>query len=359
MSRLLHLHLERRIRRTAEAATLEFRPLQGPLNYRPGQFLTLLFHGSDGREIRRSYSLSSTPGLDLLPAITVKRVENGQVSRYLVEQAEIGALFESLPPAGNFTLPSEPSRFPAYVFIGGGSGISPLYGMIRHLLHFEAGLRVFLLYSNRDEESIIFRKELNELAERFPQRFRVIHLLSRPQRVATPAPLPNVQTLPVRLGNELLETLLRQIIGEDIPRAQYYLCGPRGILIKARMTLGYLKVPAEQVHRELFTVKKPRRPRRRYPDARVVLHLPWGVQALRVPSGKSILEAALDAGIPLPYSCRSGICTTCTATCTHGRVDMYTQEGFLDSDTGKGLALTCVGYPATPEVELRFPNLQP
>ncbi len=360
MSRLLHLQLERRIPRTEDAATLEFKPLSGPLAYRPGQFLTLLFHGPDGREMRRSYSLSSTPGLDLLPAITVKRVENGQVSRYLVEQAEVGALFESLPPAGQFTLPEEPGRWPVFVFIGGGSGISPLYGLLRHVLHFESTPRVLLLYSNRDEASIIFGKELNELARRFGERFRVVHLLSRPRNGDwAPAPPPNVHTLRARLGNELLENLLREHLCEEITRARYYLCGPRGILIKARMTLGYLQVPPEQVHREVFTVKEPPRPRKRYPEARVVLHLPAGPRPLLVPSGKSILEAALEAGIHLPFSCRSGICTTCSATCIRGRVDMYTQEGFLDSHTGKGLALTCVGYPATPDVELQFPNRTP
>ena len=346
-----------KIAETDRTVTLVLEPAHGSLTYRAGQFLTFLFGDLGATEIRRSYSLSSAPGIDAHPAVTVTKVTNGLVSRYLVDAVRPGDELTALPPAGRFVLDDAGGQPRDIFLIGGGSGITPLYSHLKYVLHREPQSRVVLIDANRDAGRLIFRRALTELAAAFPDQFTAIHYLSSPReelavlrREMAPARLRWG-----RLSNALIEELVRRHLHFPAERARFFLCGPPGLLVKTENTLGYLGFAAGQVHREVFTIKTVYRPdAERFPHSQV--HLVWGDRSYHFPvlPGQHILEAAQRAGLDLPYSCRSGSCTTCAAQCRAGKVEMYTQDGRQSSEETGGIVLTCVGYPLTPDVQLEM-----
>ncbi len=354
MTSFLQLRIREIIPETPRAKTIVLEPLSSDFRYRPGQFITLLFPQLGAPPLRRSYSMCTTPGIDEWPAITVKKVSNGQASRFLVDLARPGDLLRALPPAGQFTLAANPALQRDLFFFGGGSGITPLYALLRAFLHFEPRSRVCLLYANRNERSIIFRKQLQSLAAAFPDRFHCRHLLSDPADLAgfreTDAP---AECRWGRLSNQMVEEWVGRQARYDPARAEFFLCGPKGLMLKTEAALSFLKFRSEQLHKEIFTVKTAYRPHaERFPRSHVYLNWNGAEHHFTVPPGKTILEAAEAEGLTLPYSCRSGICTTCTARCQSGDVEMYTQEGKLDTGMTGGEVLTCVGFPLTEEVRL-------
>ncbi len=357
MKQRLPLQVTAKVSETARTTTLFLRPVDGPVAYRAGQFLTFLFGAPGDREIRRSYSLSSTPGVDTQLAVTVTKVANGAVSRYLVDEVEPGEVLTALPPAGRFVL-DEAGGQPRDIFlIGGGSGITPLFSLLKYVLHFEPQSRVVLIDANRDEDHIIFRRQLTALGRSYPGHLTILHYLSNPREglAALRQDLAPAILRWGRLSNALVEELVRQYSHYPPERARFFLCGPAGLLIKAENALGFMGFNAHQVKREVFTIKSAYRPTpERFPRCQVQLR--WGQQEYRFPvsPGQHILEAAQQAGIDLPYSCRSGSCTTCAAQCRSGKVEMYTQEGRHTSDEMGGLVLTCVGYPLTTHLQLEI-----
>lgn len=355
MSQRIQLRIADKIKETDLATTLILEPLGEEVSYRAGQFLTFIFDKLGPTQIRRSYSLSSAPGVDEHLAITVKKVPNGAVSRFLVDGARPGSVLEALLPAGQFTIETQREHPRDIFLIGGGSGITPLFSLLKYLLHHEPQSRVTLIDANRNEDHMIFRDRLVELARSYPYQLRILAFLSDPKQDLHRL---RVEMDPVelrwgRLSNALIEDLVVRNRRHPPERSRFFLCGPQGLLIKAENTLGFMGYTGEQVKREIFTVKTVFRPNPdRFPHSQVRLQLEGKQYQFPVLPGQHILEAAQRAGIDLPYSCLSGICTTCSAQCRLGEVEMYTQEGRLDTRSTHGLVLTCVGYPRTPVVKL-------
>ena len=179
-----------KIQETLNTTTLVLEPQRPIGNYLPGQFLTFIFNPDEPSEFRRSYSLSSTPGIDHLPTITVKKQANGQASGYLTEKVGVGDYLLALPPAGQFTLEAQPDASRDLFFFGAGSGITPLFSLIKYFLKYEPLSRLTLIDANRDEKAIIFNTQLHRLARDYADRFTCIHLLSDPKEdpAAIPAP---------------------------------------------------------------------------------------------------------------------------------------------------------------------------
>lgn len=354
MAHRLQLRVKEKIRETDRAVTLVLDPGPAPLPYRPGQFLTFLFSGFGDPAVRRSYSLCSAPGIDPDPAITVQKVPNGRVSRFLVDTVQPGDWLTALAPAGQFTLTPMPETARDLFFFGGGSGITPLYSLLRTFLREEPRSHIHLLFANRNERSVIFRNGLRNLSREYPERFHCLHLLSEPLNLhAFQAEVHPGRAAQGHLSNFLVEQFVRQESRLAGGRPEFFLCGPRGLMLKTEQTLGFLGYGPEQIHKEIFTVEKPFRPLAdRFPDARITLHVGERTAQFSLRAGETILEAARRSGWELPYSCLSGICTTCSVHCRSGKVEMYTQEGKTDTATTRGNVLTCVGYPVTPEVVL-------
>ncbi|MCO6490641.1 MAG: ferredoxin--NADP reductase [Phaeodactylibacter sp.] len=344
--------LEKRME-APDVASLVLQPTDNYFSYKPGQFLTLLLQ-FQGREIRRSYSLSSSPGVDPYPTITVKRKPNGQASSYLVENARPGDEITALPPAGQFVLPV-PQNHPHYLFmVAGGSGITPVFSIIKYALACTPRFQAVLVYANRDEKTLIFREELSHWLHLYPERFRAVLLLSNPGGdLSAIAEASRAQVVSGRLGNALLEELLQKNLPADASAVDFYLCGPPGLMLKSENALRFLGHPESRIHKEVFTVTPPfRPPAAHFPAGKAVLAVNGSESSFPVRAGQSVLEAAEEAGLDLPYSCRSGICTTCTARCLEGEVVMYLPEGPVSSQSTQGVIQTCVGYPATRKVRI-------
>lgn len=351
--RVTHIRPELGPASRPDAISYFLEPIDGrPVSYRPGQFLTLILPHPAGNQhspaVRRSYSLSSLPGEPL--RLTIKRVSNGELSRYLLDTLRVGDTLTSLWPAGRFVL--DETAVGDVVLLGAGSGITPLFGLLKQILLTDTSRRVTLLYSNTNEQRIIFRGELASLQEQYPARFRLIHLLSQPaDKLVSPGGSVRIG----RLNNVMLDRLLPELIGPSDPSAvQFYVCGPADYMRMVQFTLTFNGIKPEQVRRENFVAGPVAvaPPPLLAVDRVVMLRTGARETTIRVAAYKSILQAALDEGIALPYSCRGGRCSTCAARCVSGRVLMTINDVLTERDLSDGWVLTCTGYPESDNVVL-------
>ncbi|MDH5400249.1 MAG: FAD-binding oxidoreductase, partial [Cyclobacteriaceae bacterium] len=173
-----NLRVKEVVQETQDAITIRFEKPDKEITYRPGQFLTLILN-IEGKEVRRSYSFSSSPIVDDHMAITVKRVKNGLVSNYLADNMCAGEELRIMEPMGHFVLDEKATQKNVVMFAG-GSGITPLMSLLKSTLSQNSGTRVSLIYSNRNEQQIIFKEALHELEVKYHDRLKVIHVLEEP-----------------------------------------------------------------------------------------------------------------------------------------------------------------------------------
>ena len=326
--------------------TLVLSPAPGEtLPYQAGQYLTLVRALPTG-EVRRSYSFSSAPGLAEAPAITVKRVDNGLFSRWLVEQVGVGDTLMVSGVGGFFTLPANPPAYEQLIMLAAGSGITPLFSLLKTVLHHHCHLRVLLLYSNRTAAETLFLAELQALAAQFPDRLHLELFYSNDPRLYR-----------AHLHRELLEALVAQHAPTAPARTLAYLCGPLNYMRMGTYGLHEAGLPLSHIRRELFITDAPVPATSVPPDTaahRVRLQLRGRPHELIVQYPHTILQVAKQQGLRLPYSCEAGQCGNCAARCTHGQVWMAANEVLTDRELARGLILTCTGYPSGGDVHLNF-----
>lgn len=353
---------------TPDAVTIHLEsPDRQRIASQPGQFLTLILPcGPGGKKERRSYSLSSTPAEAPRLSVTVKRVVGGLVSNYLLDTVRVGQQIEVMAPLGNFTLQTTPSTARSLVLIGAGSGITPLMSMLKAVLREEPNSRVLLIYGNRTEESVIFREQLRQLEAQAGGRLQVEHVYSQP-KAATTQP----HTYTGRLNRTMLLRILEQRHATPAHQAEYYLCGPEGMMTEARAALDLLGVPADRIRRESFvaaadSAEAAEGQPNGHGDVstaadddtsgtrKVTIHYEGSEYEFDVTPEQTILEAALDLDIDLPYSCQAGLCTACRGKCLSGKVHLDESEGLSDSEINQGYVLVCVGHPLTNDVVIEI-----
>jgi len=323
----------------ADTATFFLQETSGrKIAYKAGQFITLVFR-HHAEEIRRSYSLSSSPDEELL-SITVKRVSNGEISRFLLAHVRPGDEITAVEPAGRFTLKGDDTDTDIF-FFAAGSGIAPIFSQIKYLLNRPGTSRLTLIYSSINPASVIYQNALNELADQHPERLTIIYLLSSEGN---------------RLNNLKVEQLVKQGLKQGIETARFYLCGPFAYMRMVRLTLLYMGMAVDRIHKENFVLET-------VPVTDTLINFaPQNIRLffcgewhdLMVGENQSILQAALQNNIQLPYSCRGGVCSTCVARCTQGRVVMVKNDVLTDADQAEGLILTCTGHPVSNDVHIRF-----
>jgi ferredoxin-NADP reductase len=322
-----------------DTATYFLRDVSGKnVMYNAGQFLTLVFDHHN-EELRRSYSISSSPDEDQL-AITVKRVPNGELSRFLLTHAKVGDIWQAVEPAGRFTINNFDQDKDLF-FFAAGSGITPILSQIKYVLARDAKSKLHLIYSNRNANNILFKTELDKLQLQNPERLNITYLLSDDAR---------------RLNNVMAEQLVKQQAQFDLQQAQFYLCGPFDYMRMVRLTLIYMGLPAENIRKENFVIETVAVSNTKTGFAPQKVRIIFGGETHDIVAGEnqSILQAALQNKIPLPYSCRTGICSTCTAKCKSGKVTITENEVLTDADLADGLVLTCTGYAVTDDVVIEF-----
>ncbi len=308
-------------RETDDAISMTFdvpAALAADYAFAPGQYLTLRT-GLDGEEVRRSYSICSGPDDGEL-RIAVKKVDGGAFSSWAVEELKAGDAIDVMTPTGRFGVVAAPQQARLHVGFAAGSGITPIISIIRGVLAREPESRFFLFYGNRSAGNILFREALEELKDRFIGRLSLFYVLSQEE-----------QDLPIlhgRLDRAKVEVLLRAMV----PAAaidHVFICGPTAMSEEIEATCVELGVARDRVHVERFVSEFGGRPR---PKAVIAPEAPPAAIAslihdgkrkdVPVAEGEAILDAALRAGLDLPYACKGGMCSTCRARVVEGATRM-------------------------------------
>jgi ring-1,2-phenylacetyl-CoA epoxidase subunit PaaE len=342
------------IAETKDAISIAFeQPASGNISYKSGQFLTLITT-VQGKEVRRAYSLCSSPFVDKDLVVSVKRVDKGLMSNWLPDNLKVGSKLKVMEPMGQFTTEFKKENKRHLVMFAGGSGITPMMSIIKSLLHQEPDSICSLIYCNRDIDSIIFKNQLDKFQTSYEGRLHVIHVLDN-------APM-NWQGYSGLLNKEMLVKLFERIPNWGLEKTTYLMCGPEGMMKNAEALLAEHQIPANKIFKESFVagvIDKPKKeeasPSTSDKKARVVtIRYDGNEYKISVEHNRTILETALDQGIDLPYSCQSGLCTACRGKALSGQVKLDEEEGLSKSERAEGYVLTCVGHPLTDDVVIEI-----
>jgi len=340
---------------TADAVSIAFAvppELRERFHFMPGQYLTLRIV-LEGEELRRSYSICSGLDEDEI-RIAVKRIAGGVFSGFARTRLRRGDAIEVMSPQGHFTTPLRPEAARLFVGVAAGSGITPILSILKSVLTREPASSFVLLYGNRTSRDILFAEALAALKDRYLGRLSVTHLLSREAQ--------DIPLLHGRLDRDHIVRLLRATIPEARLIDQAFLCGPAAMMTEAAETLAALGLAPKHIHVEHFTAgiggrarpssAEEQQPERPATDVEIILD--GRRHRIQVPNEVSIIDAARDAGLDLPYSCRGGMCCTCRARLVEGAADMAVNYSLQPWEIAAGFILTCQARPITPSLTLDF-----
>lgn len=314
------------------------------LSYKAGQYLTFILPQGE-TEIRRSYSLASSPDLNEPLCIGVKRIQNGAFSRHLFDRAKIGDILTTLGAGGVFVLPADIQNYEVMFFFAAGSGIVPIFSLLKSALFVYPHLRVILIYSNSSQATTILYEPLKRLAEEFPGRLTIEFIFSDAKNLSR-----------AHLHADLIERFVKQHSGAAFAEDLYYICGPEAYMRLCTYTLRGMKVPADNIKKEIFHTKKSVQQVAPPDNAPHEVTLLRGDEVYKVvvQHPVSILMAARKEGIILPYSCEIGRCGNCIAKCESGKVWMSYNEVLTEKEIAQGFILTCTGYPIGGDATIRY-----
>jgi ring-1,2-phenylacetyl-CoA epoxidase subunit PaaE len=349
----------RNIRReTADAVSIVLdvpEPIRAAFRFEPGQYLTLRAT-LDGAEARRSYSICSGRDEGEL-RIAVKLHDGGLFSTFANVVLKAGDTLDVMAPRGRFTMPPVAGMAAprTILAIAAGSGITPVLSLLKTGLARDPASRFVLLFGNRSADSILFKREIEDLKDRHIGRLTVFHMLSREHQ--------DVALLNGRIDAAKIASVLRTMPGGKPDLA--FLCGPLPLLKLARDTLEAAGLTREQIKTEIFApagggragtaapkVKEPSAEMDVAATARVTLN--GRERSITLRAGESVLEAAIRNGIEAPFSCRGGMCCTCRAKVTHGAVAMAVNYSLEPWEEKAGFVLTCQARPTTKEIAVDY-----
>ena len=275
------------------------------------------------------------------------------MSNWLPDNLKAGATLKVMEPMGQFTTEFSIDKKRHMIMFAGGSGITPMMSLIKSSLLQEPESIVSLIYCNRNFESIIFREELKKWEEKFEGRLHVIHVLDN-------APM-NWQGYSGLLNHDMLVKLFERIPEWGIEKSTYLMCGPEGMMKNVDALLAEHLIPKEKIFKESFVAGVLDKEKKEAPVAKeefkareVTIRYDGQEYKVMVPPDRAILETALDAGIDLPFSCQSGLCTACRGKALSGKVKLDEEEGLSQSERDEGYVLTCVGHPMTDDVVIEI-----
>lgn len=325
-----------------------------------GQYLTLKVPVS-GEEVRRSYSICSSPLDPEEVKIAVKRVQGGRASTALVGNLRPGMTMEVMTPMGNFYTLLNPANWKHYVCFAGGSGITPILSIIKTVLRTEPNGRLTLFYGNTDVDRIIFRTNLEELQAKYGERLTVHHILTYGK--------DEDMLFNGLITVEKAAGLTRRFV-QDNADTEYFICGPEPMMVNVSEALEKLLVDKKRIHIELFTTpvitepKKPEPPQQVANEgplvgkAKVKIILDGRETEIEVEAkGDSILDTAEAAGLDVPYACKGAVCCTCKARILEGKVKMDMNYALTDEEVADGFVLTCQSHPLTERVIVDYDQL--
>ncbi len=343
-------------RETPGAVSLRFDvppDLTTAYRFTPGQYLTLRAT-IEGEDIRRSYSICSAPSDGTL-RVAVRQIEGGTFSTWINTSLAPGDTIEVMTPTGRFGPGPVPDDGRLHVGIAAGSGITPILSIIHGVLASELSSSFALFYGSRSVDEILFRQELEDLKDRHLGRLSLFHVLSREQQ--------DIEILNGHLDADKIRRLLTTIIpAADIDHA--YICGPAAMIETAEATLREIGLPDASIHTERFISIHQGAPRSKpaiNPEATpahiATIIVDGKTREAPMAEGESVLDAALRAGIDLPFACKGGMCSTCRARITEGSVTMDANYSLEPWELAQGFVLTCQAKPTTARVVVDFDAL--
>jgi ring-1,2-phenylacetyl-CoA epoxidase subunit PaaE len=327
--------------------------LSNSFQFKQGQSLTLRTN-LDGEEVRRTYSLCSSP-LDKKWKVAIKKVDGGLFSSFANDNLKEGDLLDVMEPVGKFYTDLDPSNKKNYLAFAAGSGITPVISIIKTVLKTEPQSTFTLVYGNRSRSSIIFFEELEGLKNKFIDRFSFINVLSR-ERTETPI---NFGRIDIGKLTELEKLIDYKKMDET------FICGPEEMIFCVKNFLEQKDISEKKIHFELFTTSGQKKKSGVGSQESGVKE---GTQSkitvkvdgrsfdfdLSLSSNITILDAALKQGADLPFACKGGMCCTCKAKLIQGEVEMDVHWGLEHEEIEQGYILTCQSHPKTEKVVVDF-----
>jgi ring-1,2-phenylacetyl-CoA epoxidase subunit PaaE len=343
-------------RETPDAVSLTFaipKELADDYAFAPGQYLTLRAT-MDGEEVRRSYSICSGPEDGEL-RIAVKKVDGGAFSSWAADELKKGDELDVMTPTGRFGIAPAPAEARTYVGFAAGSGITPVLSIVKGVLSREPKSRFFLFYGNRSTAVVLFREDLEELKDRFLERLALFYVISGEE-----------QDLPIlhgRLDGKKVNILLRSLVpAETVDHV--FICGPIGMSDEIEATCRDLGIAEDRIHVERFVSGLGGKPRPKAvippsapPKAFASLVIDGKRREVPVAEGEAILDAALRAGVDLPFACKGGMCSTCRAKLVDGRAEMDVNYSLEPWELKAGFILTCQAKPVSEKVVVDYDHV--
>src|SRR5437762_1518987 len=345
-----------RRRESKDAVSLTFAipaALADDYRFSPGQYLTLRTTMA-GEEVRRSYSICSGPDDGEL-RIAVKKVDGGAFSSWAADELKAGDELDVMTPTGRFGVAHAPDQARVYVGFAAGSGITPILSIVKGVLAREPNSRFFLFYGNRSTSSMLFLEALEELKDRFMQRFSLFHVISGEEQ--------DIPILHGRLDGEKVRVLLRSLVpAESIDHV--FICGPSGMSEDIETTCRDISIAEDRIHVERFVSEFGGKPRAKKvipasapPKALASLVIDGKRREVPVAEDESILDAALRAGMDLPFACKGGMCSTCRAKLVEGEAQMEVNYSLEPWELKAGFILTCQARPVSDKVVVDYDHV--
>lgn len=320
--------------------------------FAPGQHLTIKAN-IDGNEVRRNYSLCTSPGENQWK-VAVKRINGGLFSSYVAETLKKGDVLEVMPPSGVFNTPIEPNQAKNYIVFAAGSGITPILSIVKTHLALEPQSTFKLFYLNRSVKSIIFKEEIEQLKNKYFDRFEIFHFLTKERR--------NVELFNGRFTKEKLQVITKCLM--DVSQTdECFICGPEEMIFLIRDELIAAGLPKDKIHFELFNTGHSEADKAR--ATKVLENKVEGTEVTIIDGGKefhfvmdddydNILDGALAAGADLPFACKGGVCSTCRCRVVEGSVEMKINYALDEKEVAQNLVLSCQAVPTSAKVVVDF-----
>lgn len=357
MARFHSLIVEDVKQETADAVSIGLRipeELKDDFHFIHGQYITLKLNVK-GEELRRSYSICSSPLDEGHLRIAVKKVPGGRASEQLVDKLKAGDTLECMTPMGNFYTLCDPANEKHYVSFAAGSGITPILSILKTTLRAEPKSRFTLFYGNTDQDRIIFREKLEQLKQQYVDRLQVHHILTQGK--------DEEALFNGRITTEKAVKLMQRFLTDPLHK-EFFICGPEQMMVNVSEALEKQGVDKKRIHVELFSSPVTAEAKKA-PEA-VGAGAFTGVSRVKVildgreyelemeASGDPVLDVALDAGLDVPFACKGAVCCTCKARITEGQVEMAMNYALTDQEVADGYVLTCQTHPRSANVTVDY-----
>jgi ring-1,2-phenylacetyl-CoA epoxidase subunit PaaE len=350
MSSFYKLNIKEVRRETPSAVSVLFNvPLEFKDFYRfiAGQYLNLKLT-LDGQEIRRAYSICSSPESGEL-RIAIKEVKNGAFSAFANSKLKAGDTLEVGTPEGKFTFEPEANRLRNYVAFAAGSGITPVFSIIQNVLNQEPKSTFVLVYGNKSPEETIFHQQLHDLHLKYVGRFFIHYVYSQ-----------------AKVDNELFGRIDKSTVNFVLNNKhaalqfdKFYLCGPEEMINTVSGVLKERNIKESAIKFELFSTSTSENKIEKSLEghSKITILVDGDETSFEMSQRQTILEAALKQGIDAPYSCQGGICSSCLARITSGTAEMSKNSILTDSEIAEGLILTCQAHPTSASIAVDYDDV--